>query len=107
MTSLSTLEDFVHRCQLLGITTSGVQYFDDGASAGMDVPDPDGTIIRFHFAPRPAPVPRSEQRWPQQEEYDHPRAAGRGRPGELTRTSGGIQTRAVGAKRRTLPGRHR
>ncbi len=32
-----------------------MHYFDDGRSAGMDVPDPDGTTIRFHFAPgRPA-----------------------------------------------------
>jgi catechol 2,3-dioxygenase-like lactoylglutathione lyase family enzyme len=51
MTSLEALEAFAQRCADLSIRTSGVHYFDDGASAGMDVRDPDGTVIRFHFAP--------------------------------------------------------
>jgi catechol 2,3-dioxygenase-like lactoylglutathione lyase family enzyme len=51
MTSLPALEAFAQRCADLSIRTSGVHNFDNGASAGMDVPDPDGTVIRFHYAP--------------------------------------------------------
>jgi hypothetical protein len=49
MKSLPALEAFAKRCESLGIASTGVHYFDDGA--GMDVPDPDGTAIRFHYAP--------------------------------------------------------
>lgn len=49
MVSLEALEAFAERCDQLGILTTGVHHFDAGA--GMDVPDPDGTAIRFHFAP--------------------------------------------------------
>lgn len=48
MVSLEALEAFAERCDQLGIRTTGVHHFDGGA--GMDVPDPDGTAIRFHFA---------------------------------------------------------
>jgi len=49
MTSLQALEGFAERCDRLGIANTGVHHFDGGA--GMDVPDPDGTALRFHFAP--------------------------------------------------------
>jgi hypothetical protein len=49
MVSLEALEAFAERCDRLGIKTTGVHHFPD--AAGMDVPDPDGTTIRFHFAP--------------------------------------------------------
>jgi len=49
MVSLEALEAFAQRCDQLGINTTGVHHFEGGA--GMDVPDPDGTVIRFHFAP--------------------------------------------------------
>jgi catechol 2,3-dioxygenase-like lactoylglutathione lyase family enzyme len=51
MVSLEALEALAERCDQLGINTTGVHYFEGGA--GMDVPDPDpdGTVIRFHFFP--------------------------------------------------------
>jgi catechol 2,3-dioxygenase-like lactoylglutathione lyase family enzyme len=49
MVSLEALHAFAERCNRLGIETTGVHHFGD--SAGMDVPDPDGAAIRFHFAP--------------------------------------------------------
>lgn len=53
MVSLEALEAFADRCDQLGVSNTGVHHFQD--AAGMDVPDPDGTAIRFHFAPgRPA-----------------------------------------------------
>jgi catechol 2,3-dioxygenase-like lactoylglutathione lyase family enzyme len=49
MQSLDALEALAQRCDRLGIENTGVHHFDGGA--GMDVPDPDGTAIRFHYAP--------------------------------------------------------
>jgi catechol 2,3-dioxygenase-like lactoylglutathione lyase family enzyme len=49
MVSLEALEAFAERCDQLGINSTGVHHFQGGA--GMDVPDPDGTAIRFHYAP--------------------------------------------------------
>jgi catechol 2,3-dioxygenase-like lactoylglutathione lyase family enzyme len=49
MTSLEALQAVADRCDRLGIGHSGVHQFHGGA--GLDVPDPDGTVIRFHFAP--------------------------------------------------------
>jgi catechol 2,3-dioxygenase-like lactoylglutathione lyase family enzyme len=49
MVSLEALEAFAGRCDRLGVNTTGVHHFQGGA--GLDVPDPDGTAIRFHFAP--------------------------------------------------------
>ena len=46
--SRSVLEDMVARCERLGVGHNGVQ--DTPAGALLDVPDPDGTVLRFyHF----------------------------------------------------------
>jgi catechol 2,3-dioxygenase-like lactoylglutathione lyase family enzyme len=46
--SRSVLDNMVARCHRLGITHSGIQ--DTPAGPRVDVPDPDGTILRFyHF----------------------------------------------------------
>ena len=73
MSSLNALEEFAGRCQELGVTTTGVHYFDDGASAGMDVPDPDGTTIRFNFAPGRPPFMGVSSTSQGQQIYEHPR----------------------------------
>jgi catechol 2,3-dioxygenase-like lactoylglutathione lyase family enzyme len=73
MTSVQALESFAQRCAVMNIRTSGVHYFDNGASAGMDVPDPDGTALRFHFAPgRPSFIGFSSTS-DSQETYQGPR----------------------------------
>jgi hypothetical protein len=76
MTSLQALEDFARRCQELGIRTSDVHYFDEGDSAGMDVADPDGTTIRFHFAPGRPPFMGVSSTSQGQQVYERPRLDG-------------------------------
>jgi hypothetical protein len=76
MASLQALEDFARRCDDLGITTTGVHHFDNGASAGMDAHDPDGIAIRFHFAPGRPPFMGVASGSQGQEAYDHPRLEG-------------------------------
>jgi catechol 2,3-dioxygenase-like lactoylglutathione lyase family enzyme len=73
MTSLKALEDFGQRCADRHIGTSGVHYFDNGASAGMDVADPDGTVIRFHFAPGRPPFIGFSSSSHSQDTYQRPR----------------------------------
>jgi catechol 2,3-dioxygenase-like lactoylglutathione lyase family enzyme len=76
MTSRIALEEFAHRCQELGIRTTGVHSFDAGASAGMDVADPDGTTIRFHFAPGRPPFMGINSTSQGQHVYERPRLDG-------------------------------
>jgi hypothetical protein len=46
--SRSVLDDMVARCDRLGIRHNGIQ--ETPAGALLDVPDPDGTVLRFyHF----------------------------------------------------------
>jgi catechol 2,3-dioxygenase-like lactoylglutathione lyase family enzyme len=45
--SRSVLEDIAARCDRLGITHSGI--YDTPAGPRLDVPDPDGTIVRFYY----------------------------------------------------------
>ena len=72
MVSLEALQAFAERCEDLGIETTGVHQFHGGA--GMDVPDPDGTCIRFHFAPgRPPFLGYRSGREQGYEPYDRPR----------------------------------
>jgi catechol 2,3-dioxygenase-like lactoylglutathione lyase family enzyme len=73
MTSLQALEDFAQRCADLDIHTTGVHYFDNGASAGMDIPDPDGTALRFHSAPGRPPFIGYTSTSDSQETYQRPR----------------------------------
>ena len=75
--SLEALEDFAHRCDDLGIRTSGIHYFDQGASARVDVQDPDGTAIRFHIAPgRPPFMGVSSSAGGEHEVYNRPSLQG-------------------------------
>jgi len=46
--SRSVLDDMVDRCERLGVAHSGIQ--DTPAGPRLDIPDPDGTVLRFyHF----------------------------------------------------------
>jgi catechol 2,3-dioxygenase-like lactoylglutathione lyase family enzyme len=46
--SRSVLDDMVGRCDRLGIAHSGIE--DTPAGPRLDIPDPDGTVLRFyHF----------------------------------------------------------
>ncbi len=45
--SRSVLEDLVARCDRLGVAHSGV--YETGAGPRLDVPDPDGTVLRFYY----------------------------------------------------------
>lgn len=76
MTSLQALEDFAKRCAAMDIRTSGVHYFDEGASAGMDIPDPDGTVLRFHYAPGRPPFIGFSSTSDSEESYQQPRLHG-------------------------------
>lgn len=76
MRSLQALKEFADRCQDLGIETTDVHYFDNGASAGMDVSDPDGTTIRFHFAPGRPPFMGVNSTSQGQQVYQRPRLEG-------------------------------
>jgi catechol 2,3-dioxygenase-like lactoylglutathione lyase family enzyme len=44
--SRSVLEDMAARCDGLGVSHSGI--YDTPAGPRLDVPDPDGTIVRFY-----------------------------------------------------------
>jgi hypothetical protein len=44
--SRSVLEDIAARCDRLGIAHSGI--YETGAGPRLDVPDPDGTVVRFY-----------------------------------------------------------
>jgi catechol 2,3-dioxygenase-like lactoylglutathione lyase family enzyme len=47
-TARSVLDDMVDRCERLGVAHSGIQ--DTPAGPRLDIPDPDGTVLRFyHF----------------------------------------------------------
>jgi catechol 2,3-dioxygenase-like lactoylglutathione lyase family enzyme len=46
-TSRSVLEDLAARCDRLGIAHSGI--YETGAGPRLDVPDPDGTVVRFYY----------------------------------------------------------
>jgi len=48
MKSLQALEAFAERCDRMAVGNTGVHRFEGGAA--MDVADPDGTAIRFHYA---------------------------------------------------------
>jgi catechol 2,3-dioxygenase-like lactoylglutathione lyase family enzyme len=52
MTDVDGVEGLARRCDDLDVANSGVHYFSGGAA--LDVPDPDGTIVRIHHTgPRP------------------------------------------------------
>lgn len=44
--SRAVLDDMTARCDRLGIAHSGTQ--DTPAGPGLDIPDPDGTVLRFY-----------------------------------------------------------
>jgi catechol 2,3-dioxygenase-like lactoylglutathione lyase family enzyme len=46
--AVETLYRLAERCDGLGVTHSGVREFSGGAA--LDVPDPDGTVVRLHLA---------------------------------------------------------
>jgi hypothetical protein len=45
-TSRSVLEDITARCDRLGVVHHGIQ--DTPAGPRLDIPDPDGTVLRFY-----------------------------------------------------------
>jgi len=45
--SRSVLEDLAARCDRLDIAHSGI--YETGAGPRLDVPDPDGTVVRFYY----------------------------------------------------------
>ena len=45
--SRAVLDDIVARCDRLGVAHSGIQ--DTPAGPRLDVPDPDGTVLRFYY----------------------------------------------------------
>jgi catechol 2,3-dioxygenase-like lactoylglutathione lyase family enzyme len=45
--SRSVLEDIAARCDRLDIAHSGI--YETGAGPRLDVPDPDGTVVRFYY----------------------------------------------------------
>jgi catechol 2,3-dioxygenase-like lactoylglutathione lyase family enzyme len=47
MTGVAGVEGFARRCAELGIANGGVHYFPPGGAA-VDIPDPDGTVVRVH-----------------------------------------------------------
>jgi catechol 2,3-dioxygenase-like lactoylglutathione lyase family enzyme len=52
--SRSVLEHLVAKCDRLGIAHSGIQ--ETGAGPRLDVPDPDGTVLRFYYFTGPTDV---------------------------------------------------
>jgi catechol 2,3-dioxygenase-like lactoylglutathione lyase family enzyme len=46
--AVPTLYRLAERCDRLGISHTGVREFPGGAA--LDVPDPDGTVVRLHFS---------------------------------------------------------
>ena len=99
--SRSVLEDLAARWDRLGIAHSGI--CQTGAGPRLDVPDPDGTVVRFTAAPAP---PASSPAWTcataRSPGPTHPTAAltpaptGRHRPG--SRAGGAAGTAAAGRR---------
>jgi hypothetical protein len=53
-TSRDVLDALVARCERLGIAHSGIQ--ETAAGPRLDVPDPDGTVLRFYHFTAPTDV---------------------------------------------------
>ena len=72
--SRSVLEDMADRCDRLAVAHSGIQ--DTPAGPRLDVPDPDGTVLRFYYFTGPTDrfTVRNARR-PVRRDLPHPTAA--------------------------------
>ena len=71
MTGVDGVEGLAGRCDELDIDNSGVHYFQGGAA--LDIPDPDGTVVRIHHTGQRPPSLGADSVGSRMQLYEKPR----------------------------------
>jgi catechol 2,3-dioxygenase-like lactoylglutathione lyase family enzyme len=71
MTGVDGVEGLARRCDELDVDNSGVHYFQGGAA--LDIPDPDGTVVRIHHTGQRPPFLGVDSVGSRMQLYEKPR----------------------------------